>query len=185
MTDKKELSNNLQDSLANCIFGDVKFGMTKEELIHTESLSTGEVKEDEIIMNWDKSKLLSNTEGLSITPSYKVELERKDNVEIASKGIISFYSDYEDFAKFQKNLNKFVQQYSDTYGEAIHILDNIDELSILDLDGTSKWEQKDLAVWAIGMPGQPGKSKFINIRGYRYEHPMSYVCEIEIWRDVE
>ena len=102
------------DSLADCAIGDIRFGMSSEEIIASNLLMDCEVKKENVYR--EHNRYLSSIDGLGDV-TFELDHDRLYCVCIKSKG--EFYSTRSEMSLILDQINRYIRLFSEKYGSPV------------------------------------------------------------------
>ena len=150
-----------EDSLAIYAWGDVRFGMSKEEALKTKAFSGAEQKALQLRFDYDKRNAFSRGFGLKNTPEVYLDFGGADNNEVVAV-TIEISADYENYNQLIHDMQALFDEFFNKYGKPYQ--DDVDIQSITAATFYDNGSDKiEFANWSIGSSIGKNGSKFITM----------------------
>ena len=103
------------DSLADCAIGDIRFGMSSEDIIASNLLMNCEVRKENVYREHDR--LLSSIDGLGEV-TFELDYDRLYCVFLKSNGEF-YHSTRNEMTLIIDQINRYIKLFSEKYGDPI------------------------------------------------------------------
>lgn len=140
-----------EDSVAIYVWGDAKFGMTKNEVLQTKAFSGASKYDNSFSMDFDKERALQQSIGLHHWPNIWIDFGGKTENEVVCVRINSSYN-WKDFNKLIYDMQQIIKEFTSKYGKPDDSYEQLPNLRYRDLDKYRNLDNRGLLVaqWSIG-----------------------------------
>lgn len=170
-----------EDSISIYAWGDVKFGMTKKEVLNTKSFSGANKYDDSFSMAFAKESALKESLGLNYYPTIWVDFGGNTVNEVIRVRIDSS-ADRKEFEDLREDIKTLINEFKRKYGEPTYYEDKLSSLTYRDIDEMDGSKYR-IAQWSIGSGKGENGIKYISLTASRYVDT-SYRYDIIIYNTV-